>query len=386
MALAASPPQAMDEVIGDTLDGEIAKVRAEIQNLTARRKLLTSSLLSSSNVQSRLFNNASTSASTGPDDSNATPLKLSNVKVHSQSNAHRLTFGVTSFPFTDPSPEIQSKNPLLGIRIDVCNRHGQFDSPYYIFCVRAGEEGGQGLRIHRHTIPALVPLEQYESEYLPLNPPYDDEGYAGSDDSRVENGVDHRRQDLHALVARVRHDLVSWRLRQDAAGWLQEELGLPQLKNGNKNANKSANSNPEGDDEEATNPDVEMDDRLDDEEAEDDESVGKFNIFSLTPLDVDARQLRLIWSDDRVGRLKISDTGRIEKAVVIGEDGARVRGVERILMGDDEKHGVGVTELVERLEKVYLRGLPVAREGEGEVATTEKGASGKSKSKRKRKS
>ncbi|OCT53840.1 hypothetical protein CLCR_10386 [Cladophialophora carrionii] len=351
--------------MSNLLDDEIAQVRAEIQALTQQRKLLTSSLLSSTQVQSRL-SNASPSTTTYPQQNDDTPLNIDHVQEHNQTNIHRLALGVTAFPFIDPSPELQAKNPLLGIRIDVCTRHGKFDSPYYIFCVRSTDRG-QDLRIHRHTIPALVPLEQYEREYLPLSSlnREEDEGYVGSDG--VENGAGGaRKQDLHILVSRVRYDLVSWRLRKDAAEWLREELGLSRQSrnegrsNGRDSADSTggerakrrdrARSNSDHGDDDDSDPDTEMTDS----DSDSDELTGKFNVDSLTTLEVDARQLRIIWSDDRVGRLKVSDDGKIEKAVVIGEDGTRVRDVERILMGD-EKEGCSVKELLKRLETVYTK-------------------------------
>ena len=353
MTLAASPAPEMDISMTDSLDSEIANLRASIQTLTAQRRLLTSSLLASTKVQSQLFTTSTP------------PLNLTNIQEHSASNIHRLAFGVTSFPFTDPSPELQSKNPLLGVRIDICNRHGKFDSPYYIFCVPAGEPTARDvLRIHRHTIPALVPLEQYEREYLPLRSSQqgdeEDEGYAGSDDSRHATGSETVKQDLHALVAKVRHDLVSWRLRQDTADCIREELGLSRLVEENTRAVSEDKGSP-------ANPDSLMQESDDDPGSERDEGsepTGKFNVTSLTALDTSARQLRIIWSDDQVGRLKITDTGKIEKAVVIGEDGNRARDVERILVGDNETDGASVATLVKRLEIVYNKSMAILNEPE----------------------
>jgi central kinetochore subunit Mal2/MCM21 len=352
--------------MSDILDDEIAQVRAEIQALTQQRKLLTSSLLSSTKVQSRLSDNPPPTTTHPPND--GTPLNIANVQEHNQSNVHRLAFGVTGFPFVDPSPELQTKNPLLGIRIDVCNRHGKFDSSYYIFCVRANDRG-QELRIHRHTIPALVPLEQYERVYLPWSSPprEEDEGYVGSDGAENAEG-EGRKQDLHTLVSRVRYDLVSWRLRKDAAEWLKEELGLSRQNRNGEGANSQNSANSDGGegskrrdsassnsghghDEHSSDPDTEM---TNSDDSDEDEPTGRFNVDSLTTLEVDARQLRIIWSDDRVGRLKISDDGKIEKAVVIGDDGNRARDVERMLMGDG-KDGCSVKQLLERLEMVYKK-------------------------------
>ncbi|KAJ9609145.1 hypothetical protein H2200_006916 [Cladophialophora chaetospira] len=341
MSLAASPPPAsmLDIDTANNLDDEIAHVRAEIQALTQHRKLLTSSLLASTKVQSRLFNTPTSPTSISHDDSTA-PLNLTNLQEHTQSNAHRLALGVTAFPFTDPSPEFQSKNPLLGVRFDICNRLGKFDSAYYIFCMRANDTGEE-LRIYRHTIPAVVPLEQYERECLPLaaSTREDDEGYVGSDGAENEDPQP-KKQSLHSLVGRVRYDLVSWRLRQDAAEWLKDELGLSGPRH-----EKRAERDSDMPDNTSNNSDN-----------DDDELLGSFNVESLEAQEVDARQIRIIWSDDRVGRLKMSNTGKIEKAVVIGEDGERVRDVERTLMGSEsEQDGVSVKQLVERLEIVYQK-------------------------------
>ncbi|KIW88712.1 uncharacterized protein Z519_10758 [Cladophialophora bantiana CBS 173.52] len=357
MALVASPPlPSMDAILSDSPEDEIAQVRAEIEKLTQQRKLLTSSLLASTKAQSRLSKYLL--AINEPSNDNG-PLQLEGLQRHSQTNAHRLAFGVTSFPFHDPSPELRSRNPLLGIRIDICNRKGKFDSPYYIFCVRA-RGTGEELRIHRHTIPALVPLEQYEKQYLPLSSP-EDEGYGGSDDSRlgIDEGGTARKQDLYSLVAKVRYDLVSWRLRRDITEWLREELQI--LGSGNDTGNSIADedlhnieNDPVG---ECEGHDLERGSEDDsDEEDGEDEITGKFNVQSLTALEVDARQLRIVWSDDHVGRIKISDDGKVEKAIVIGLDGNRVKNVERILMGDGEGN-VNLYDLVGRLEEVYKRSL-----------------------------
>lgn len=248
---------------------------------------------------------------------------------------------MTSFPFHDPSPELQSKNPLLGIRFDICARSGRYDSPYYIFCIKAGD--GQELRIHRHTIPALVPLEQYERQYLPQSTSASDEGYGGSEDSLLSNDRTTGIQDLHGLVARVRHDLVSWRLRRDVVDYVREEgLRIPE--------SRTAGSKCEN----VENRDLKRtteDESEDSDEDLDDEPVGQYSVRSFTALDVDARLFRIVWSDDRVARLRISDDGRIEKAVVIGLDGQRIRDVERILSGG----GASVYDLEARLEQVWRK-------------------------------
>ncbi|KEF58449.1 uncharacterized protein A1O9_06375 [Exophiala aquamarina CBS 119918] len=317
MSIAASPPQTTDlhDTSSEAVDDEIARVRAEnsvdklstVQALTQRRILLSSSLLSSTRVQARLLERQAnpSRAEVIQDD---LPLLLTSSNQIGESNTHRLALGVTAFPFTDPSPECQSFNPLLGIRFDVCDRTGRFPKQYHIFCRRASPSS-QELRIHRHTIPSLVPLSDYENQYLQLT----DEGYEGSDDSCLSNNDHPKTQDLHALVARVRKDLVSWRLRFDAIDFLRECLDLPPPK-----SRSGTGLGDEIDDE---------DENMSDDEFE---SWGKYGVRQLEICSPDASQARILWSDDRVGRIKLSSEGNIVKAAVVA-GGTRLVDQERIL-------------------------------------------------------
>ncbi|KIW15288.1 hypothetical protein PV08_05333 [Exophiala spinifera] len=336
MASAASPAPETNftpfESLSLSLDEDIAQVRAEIEKLTNRRKLLTSSLLSSTKIQNQL--------STKPirrRENNSNPSQFESVFQKSSSNVYRLSFGVTSFPFHDPSPEIQPKNPLLGIRFDICDRNGHFDSPYYLFCIKVGGDEGPStreLRIHRHTIPALVPLEEYEKQYLPLS----DEGYGGSEDSLMSIEETQRKQDLHGLVSRVRHDLVAWRSRLDAIEWVRDKLGISVLKDKRRGPGQEVEHGNDGD---TSLLDI-------------DAPAGNFGIREFEAVGVDARQVRILWSDDSVGRIKITDQGKIKKAAVIGFDG-HIASVERVLTEGDAT----VFDLLDRLQEIHAS----AREG-----------------------
>jgi central kinetochore subunit Mal2/MCM21 len=195
----------------------------------------------------------------------------------------------------------------------------------------------QELRIHRHTIPASVPVQEYEKQYLPLS----DEGY-GSENSVSSSGWGSRRQDLHGLVDRIRHDLVAWKLRQDAIESIREQLGLPtkkphdQLPGSHTDASNMEHQPEEERDEHVSIPDVEA-------------PIGKFGVREFEATGVDARQVRILWSDDRLGRIKISDTGRIDKAAVFGREG-HIRDTERVLTEGDAT----VFDLFDRLQEVEL--------------------------------
>ncbi len=291
--------------------------------MTLRRRRLACSLLSSTKVRGKLA-----SGELEPEHqatSHLSPL-LEATGQHSLNNVHRLAYGVTSFPFLDPSPEMQTHNPLLGIRIDVCDRRGRFDEgPYRLFCVQTDKKK---LRIHRHTIPAFVPLERYEREYLAVS---DDGGRAGA-------GASASTSDLHTLVHRVRHDLVAWRLRRDAIDWVKEELGISEA----PTPSALPRTQPDGAEADDDASDSDMASDIDNPEA-----VGRFGVSDFSAVTVDARQARIVWADGRVGRIKISDQGKVEKAVVIGHEG-RIRQMENILTTGNST----VYDLAARLAKL----------------------------------
>lgn len=304
MSTVASPPPqpALSEDqqrISEQIDDDIAKVRAEIDLLTKRNNLLTSALISSSEIQKQLRQHAQHTS----DEGLTTLLETQSTRV--STNVHRLALGVTSFPFHDPSPDT-SNRPLLGVRLEVCTKDGTFDSSYYMMLRRVNDESNE-LRVHRHTIPALVPVDQYQERYLPLQ----DEGY-GSEDSMMEG----QGQDLKGFVAAVRQDLVSWRLRQEAVEMVKERLGLNET------------------------------------EAVAEDQAMKFGVASIDATGVDTHYLRIVWENGWVGRLKIGDGGSIQKAVVIGkvkDEDQRIEQVERLLAYD----GARLENLYELLEVVH---------------------------------
>jgi central kinetochore subunit Mal2/MCM21 len=210
---------------------------------------------------------------------------------------------VTAFPFTDPSPDT-SDTPLVGIRFDIPKRDGAFGAPYYIFCKRLNDENAE-MKLHRHTLPALVPVAKYEEKYLPIS----DEGY-GSEDSMLGLGA---RQDLQGLVNAVRNDLVSWHLRKESIQLVREKLNLGDQEQKDQKDNASA--------------DV-------DESDQNAQYEGLYGITAFEPATVDARLVRIVWSDGRVGRVKVGDDGSIQFAAVIGADEKRHQVQERLLVDD----------------------------------------------------
>lgn len=212
---------------------------------------------------------------------------------------------------------------LLGLRIDVCVRNGRFAKPYYVLLRRERVHGknARRFRVHRHTIPAFIALSRLERVYLPFpgsarkTRADEEEGSSDAEDEevlKVPKGQRTRKQDLRGFVRELRRELVSWHLRSDAVDLLREKLG-------------------QGDGETLSSP------------SERESGTG---IVSLAPTAIEARYVRMEWEDGRVGRFKLSNTGIVERAVVIGDKGRDQRTEEAITGGGGRVEG-----LLERLRK-----------------------------------
>ncbi|RHZ44392.1 uncharacterized protein CDV56_103260 [Aspergillus thermomutatus] len=297
----------------EQLDSEISSIRREIRNLQRRRRLLTSSLLSSDNFQKRLKAHQAAAAPT-PISSltdEVSPLVQAADK-HAELNHHRVAFSTTTFPFKDPSPHSDHPN-LLGVRIDICGRNGRFTKPYYVLLRRAGTGEERRLQVHRHTIPAFIPIEKLERVYLPVPPSQE----SAEEDAPLKPWKGRvRKQDLRGLVRELRRQLVAWHLRVDAVSMLREDLGG--VRDGSVGG---------GVDESRLEP-------------------NDLGIVSVSPTALEATYVRLEWEDGRVGRFKLSDTGIIERAVIIGDRG-RDKRLEAVFTGGDGR----VETLLDRLRQ-----------------------------------
>ncbi|KAJ5357772.1 Centromere protein Cenp-O [Penicillium brevicompactum] len=263
----------------EALDTEIASIHAEIRNLQKRKRILTSSLLTTDPIQ-KLLRKSTANPTQISDLSTLSPLAQAADK-HNTSNHHRIAFGATAFPFKDPNPSATTKN-LLGVRIDVCARNGRFSKPYYIL-LRTDRGTEKRLRVHRHTIPAFISIAKLEGAYLPRAIADDDAELAKPWKGAV------RRQDLQGFVRELRRELVGWHMRVDAVEFLREKLGL-----------------------------VDEEGRAQPFDVSPDRETG---VVSLAAASLEARYVRLEWEDGRVGRFKLSNSGIVERAVVIGDQG-----------------------------------------------------------------
>lgn len=330
MSLAASPPPAPlptsnYDQLNQSLDEDIQNIRAEIQNLTSRRKVITATLLSSTRLQSHIRQQQSSSAAVTDVPPELASL-LHRASEHNQSNIHRLAFGITAFPFNDPNPagtdDALVDPRLLGIRLEIPCRDGTYKAPHYILCRRVGADGVK-LRVHRHTIPSFIPLKDYEDDFLPVAA--EEEENNGDDttmDEATEGDEAGPKQDLHGFVRRVRRDLIGWNSRVEAIQFVAEQLGLsPSSDEKTRKKQKRTGSK--------SLPD----------------SCG---VHRFEAVGVDARYARIEWQDGRVGRVKICDKGYVERAVVFGDEG-RLKHIERVL---SDGGTVQIQDLATRLRMV----------------------------------
>ncbi|KAJ5153160.1 uncharacterized protein N7482_009638 [Penicillium canariense] len=322
MAQPARDAPASPDPLEKELDEDIQSIRAEIRTLQRRKRFLASSLLSSDSVQ-KLTRKLPPALTSIHDE--VSPL-IHAAGKHSELNHYRIGFGTTAFPFKDPSPAAPTES-LLGVRIDICARNGRFAKPYYVLLKseHARGEVKKRLCVHRHTIPAFIALSKLESVYLPFpvsrKVQGEDDHGEESDGEAIEalKPVQKGRnaggkQDLRGFVRELRRELVAWHLRTDAIELLREKLGLSE------------------------------ESQLDPAERLSPEARGGIVSLALTALE--ARYVRMEWEDGRVGRFKLSNTGIVERAVVIG-DGGRDKQTENAMTGA----GGRVESLLDRLQR-----------------------------------
>ncbi|KAK4117497.1 hypothetical protein N656DRAFT_773647 [Canariomyces notabilis] len=276
-------------------------------------------------------------------------------QAHNQQCLYRVCAGVTTFRARDPDPHAVDGGAILGIRIEVLSR-GRFLRPYYVLLNRpyssgaaadgsgngVGENGnarrqGKGktwLRVHRHTLPACIPVAGLAARYLPAPPKTGDDVDGGRDEGRAKI---QEKQDLARFARAVRREVIRYHNRLGVVGDLRRAAGL----------DKKADGETAAPEEEAAAP----------------EEEGPGRLLDITASDAEAKHITIEWADGRIGRLVMGDDGEIVKLVVVGRNG-RDREAERELLGG----AVRVDELARRL-------AASARRGGGFVVSSGRGGS-----------
>lgn len=331
----------------ETLESEISKIRETsmfvptskyptransmclltpaVKSYKDRRQLLLASLISSKDTSQTIENGLKKVGIRKLSSEKQKEVRdlISEARKHRDTNYHRLAFSTTLFPWKDPNPYNESPN-LLGLRIDACMRDGTFAKPYYVLFQRRKQNSGRPselrkdkqestfLSIYRHTIPAFIPMDKLASRYLPQSK-HSAKGTIDDDGIEALGSTTRTpRQDVTAFARHLRKEISAWHARRDAISWLQEQLGM-------------------------TDGSTISRDR--------DGLGGQPNLLvSLAATSLESRYVRLEWADGRVGRFKISNSGIVERAVVIGEQG-RDKQTESKLTGGNRR----VESLVTRL-------------------------------------
>ncbi|KAI8937605.1 hypothetical protein NX059_005316 [Plenodomus lindquistii] len=286
----------------ESLDADIVALQARLATLHAHRANLSSILLSQPHLSSHLQLPAQPPQ---PKSSQSTPSTTAQDLIAQQatrniSNIYRACAGVTAYKVQDPDPNAINGGAILGVSIDV-SLGGKFIETYHVLLNYREREGKKVLRVHKHTVPPCIPLQQLANKWLPVG--------GTSNDGEV---VKETEQDLVRFGRTLRKEIVGWHLRVDAFAVLRKEAGVEQ---GKTQSNEEAQEIGR-----VLNAFMSDDDRSSDIEEEDNDRHVKM-------IDVEAdaavRQITIRWSDRRTALMNVTKDGRIEKAVCRLKDGSR---------------------------------------------------------------
>lgn len=214
-------------------------------------------------------------------------------QAHNQQCLYRACAGLTTFRARDPDPNAVDGGAVLGLRVEVVSR-AKFLRPYYVLLNRP-YPGSSQLRVHRHTVPACIPLAGLAARYLP---------------SPSAGG----KQDLARFARALRREVVRYHHRLGAVADLRKAAGL-----GGKRGSKAGDRGGEGEE--------------DEEEAVDRDADGEGKLVNITAADAGAKQISIEWADGRTGRLVMGDDGEVLKVVAVGENGRDREAVRQLLGG-----------------------------------------------------
>lgn len=269
----------------EQLDSDISDLNNRIAILKAQRANLSSVLLSQPNIATRL-------------GSDATAKRIID-QQHRRNleNTYRACAGVTAYKVKDPDPCAAHNGDVLGLSIEVPVNGGYVNTYHVLLAVRQQEKLGR-LRIHKHTIPSCIPLQQLANKWLP-------QGAKEVDNAKVVE------QDLVRFGRALRRELVSWHMRLQALQDLRLDAKLPDADVEDEEAGFVSGGK-------VLNAFV-SDDSSD---AEEDDGEGPVRISGIEA-DAAVRQVTITWSDGRTAITMVNKDGRIEKAICRARGGGR---------------------------------------------------------------
>ncbi|KAF2625910.1 hypothetical protein BU25DRAFT_412162 [Macroventuria anomochaeta] len=270
----------------DQLDSDISDLHARIATLKAHRANLCSVLLSQPHLAARLGNDA------------IAKRIIDQQSKRNLENTYRACAGVTAYKVKDPDPYAVNNGDILGISIEVPINGGFVDTYHILFTLNKHGDSKR-LRIHKHTIPSCIPLQQLTNKWLPQ----------GAKDG---DGAKDPEQDLVRFGRAMRRELVSWHMRFQVVQDLRKEAKLPDTQA-----------------EDDVGVDVISGGRVlnafvsdDSSDAEEDDGNGPIRILDIEA-DAAVRQVTVTWSDGRTAVLVVTKDGRVEKAICRAKGGSR---------------------------------------------------------------
>ncbi|KAK7414456.1 hypothetical protein QQZ08_012535 [Neonectria magnoliae] len=250
----------------ELLDQEIATLKDQAAVLRKNLIIESSTILSAASTQSLLKPSAISRGPKGTDPASSNLIAESEKqRAYIQQSLHRICSSVTSFKVHDPDPNAVDGGHVLGLRFEVLSQ-GRFLRPYYVMLNRP-YPGSKHLRIHRHTLPPAIPLAGLAARHLPPQ-------RSGSDESA--------EHDLGRFARTLRREIVRYHNRLGVSADLRRGLGLHEQTAENLTAN---------------------------------------DIVEVGIADIEAKQIRFTWADERSGRVVMDDDGKVLKLMVFGKQG-----------------------------------------------------------------
>ncbi|RGP68508.1 cenp-o kinetochore centromere component [Fusarium longipes] len=256
----ATPPPTESDVI----DQEIVALKEQATALRKLLKIETSTILSAPSTQALLHSNKGFSSRKGPAHSKVLT-HSEKQKAHKQQNLYRSCSSVTAFKVHDPDPNSIDGGHVLGLRFEIMSK-SQFLQPYYVFLNRP-YYNSKFMRVHRNTLPPAIPISGLAARYLPAPRPESDNP---------------PQQDLNRFVRALRREIVRYHNRLGVSADLRRSLGLH--------------------------------DRIGNTLLPDD-------IIEVGIADIEAKQIRFSWADDRSGRVVMDNDGKVVKLMMFGREG-----------------------------------------------------------------
>ncbi|KAH7381639.1 Cenp-O kinetochore centromere component-domain-containing protein [Pyrenochaeta sp. MPI-SDFR-AT-0127] len=289
----------------EQLDTDISDLNAHIATLRAHRANLASILYSQPHLAARLRH----------DDQRDKSAKTAQETIVQQSkrnteNIYRACAGVTAYKVKDPDPHAENNGNILGVSVDV-SVGSKFVETYHVLLKIIERSGERVLKIHKHTIPPCVPLQQLANRWLPVS-------------GKEAEGATDPEQDLIRFGRTLRKELVSWHMRVKAVEDLKKEAGIT-------SSRRDEQERSSEDTMKVLNAFV-----SDDEDSSDVEDAdGEAGAARILDIETDAavRQLTITWSDIRTAIMTITKDGRVEKAICRTKDGGRDAALSRKAIG-----------------------------------------------------